>query len=725
MAVFSGIYKDSETMAPFIGLFFVIPLHIFLGIYVFLNDITWKNLRSSKFEAFLIPILLFLILYSIVSFTYSNREQNLLFLLFQFLMIAPLVVATHPILSRKLRDKIRTRALFNSTSSYTRAYKWLIFFWIGIAVIIPHFLLYCYTRNFEEELAEKYDLLNIAKKVVMKNNISGKESIRDHFGFLNTKGIYNINASFIEPQFGRKVKNEITPINKLLAELRMNYDTLLTRQNGLMENSSDSTWIWKGKSKMQFNPRLTSASYPDHVIQVSKIHYPQSFHLIEFVFFIAVFIFLLLLFQIINFYIQKVFTPKLFRDRINCTGYEAAVKELLEEHKCLFIVDIFNIKRAFVFDVDKVCYLNKYKITNEDKLDDKVLSALLEEEHTFVYHLDFNIHDKIKNKAKVLMIRKLVDEGKKLMIVSPLHPIQLLRSYNKPNYSDTENDMIAEQSVLCEQWSTLLKHFYVIYNHRNEYLAELGINTRKLEKTQDRHLLKILEDYEKNLKSNGYEKEVFNKKENLSELCKIITSTIEKECKHSEYLQDLADPVYKYATDVLRKYLEKKEYYISYYQRESHLEEIIVKIQNMAQVYYAALWSNCSSEEKLILYDLAEDELVNSKNVYTIQNLLSKGLIIEENGLEVMNSSFRNYILTIIEPSEALLMEKEISRRSTWPVINALILIVLLALGVFLLMIQEDMNKTITIITGFITSVPLIVKLFAAISEARTKTGKG
>jgi hypothetical protein len=40
-------------------------------------------------------------------------------------------------------------------------------------------------------------------------------------------------------------------------------------------------------------------------------------------------------------------------------------------------------------------------------------------------------------------------------------------------------------------------------------------------------------------------------------------------------------------------------------------------------------------------------------------------------------------------------------------------------------MIQEDMNKTITIITGFITSVPLIVKLFAAISEARTKTGKG
>jgi hypothetical protein len=88
-----------------------------------------------------------------------------------------------------------------------------------------------------------------------------------------------------------------------------------------------------------------------------------------------------------------------------------------------------------------------------------------------------------------------------------------------------------------------------------------------------------------------------------------------------------------------------------------------------ARHYYHALWGSCSRNEKLVLYHLAQDGLVCSRNV-DLLSLLARGLIVQNPHLELMNQSFSKFVIAVSRPSEVRSWSrtKQTSRWNRWRV---------------------------------------------------------
>src|SRR5205809_384076 len=72
-------------------------------------------------------------------------------------------------------------------------------------------------------------------------------------------------------------------------------------------------------------------------------------------------------------------------------------------------------------------------------------------------------------------------------------------------------------------------------------------------------------------------------------------------------------------------------------------EELVLEVLERARAYYRALWATCSREEKLALFDLAQDGFVNARSM-VLRRLLEKELILRDPDLQLMNKSFRRFV---------------------------------------------------------------------------------
>jgi hypothetical protein len=152
--------------------------------------------------------------------------------------------------------------------------------------------------------------------------------------------------------------------------------------------------------------------------------------------------------------------------------------------------------------------------------------------------------------------------------------------------------------------------------------------------------------------------------------------------------------------------------------------EVILKIQNLAKFHYNALWKSCSRQEQYLLYDLAQDGLINPKDIQSVANLIDKGLLIYDGTVRIMNRSFRNFILTSIEQEEVLNLERATMDQGAWSEFRTPLILVLVALVSFLFLTQKEaFNQIIAIITTLTASVPLIFRLFSLFSGAGDKAG--
>ena len=143
-------------------------------------------------------------------------------------------------------------------------------------------------------------------------------------------------------------------------------------------------------------------------------------------------------------------------------------------------------------------------------------------------------------------------------------------------------------------------------------------------------------------------------------------------------------------------------------------DEIILKIQSMAQPFYFSIWNNCSKTEKFLLYDLARDGFVNPKAFRGLYLLLEKGLIYRDsdNRLLIRNRSFQNFILTNIRKSEATEINRRVKESGTYNITKSTVFLVLLASLVFIGFTNQDhLDALLAIITGLAAALPLFLNL--------------
>lgn len=146
-------------------------------------------------------------------------------------------------------------------------------------------------------------------------------------------------------------------------------------------------------------------------------------------------------------------------------------------------------------------------------------------------------------------------------------------------------------------------------------------------------------------------------------------------------------------------------------------ERIILKIQELASNYYLMLFNGCSRKEKFVLYDIALDRLININNKDTITLLLKKGLLKNTGTIEVVNRSFRNYILCSVDSEEAKEIIGTLVTKGRWKSYRAPLYLLILGAAVFLAFQKDLMNDIQSFSTAIIGGLAILTKFTGALNK--------
>jgi len=291
-----------------------------------------------------------------------------------------------------------------------------------------------------------------------------------------------------------------------------------------------------------------------------------------------------------------------------------------------------------------------------------------------VNHFEYNVQDSIANRIKLNFLEKLMVDGRrKIIILSTIHPVAFLDSAfieaqkkNAPKTDDGKKDEKSTGNAKSipgedlERWHVLLGHYRII------------------------------------LKPLSYQAD----SENVTSWEKMICA----ETKWGNFLNQLRKPV----TEATKKMIAEKEI-------APVPDELAFKLQMTSHYFYMYIWQSLTQEEKFLLYDLAEDNLVNSFDDYNLSMLIAKGIITWDQGtLRLFNKGFRNFILTAIGNSEAMKIKEQIRDNGSWGRLRAPLIIVILAIFAFLLASQEETyTKLITYVAALAAGIPAFTRIFS------------
>lgn len=146
-------------------------------------------------------------------------------------------------------------------------------------------------------------------------------------------------------------------------------------------------------------------------------------------------------------------------------------------------------------------------------------------------------------------------------------------------------------------------------------------------------------------------------------------------------------------------------------------EKIILKIQELSQHYYNQLLNSCTRKERYVLYDAAQNMLVNSNNMETINILLKKGLMVYDGTFKLMNKSFRNFILSSTTPGEARELVKGLNGQGNWKSYKAPFFLIALGVAVFLAFQDSLLSNVNAIITTIIGGLAMLTKVSGIFSN--------
>ena len=280
-----------------------------------------------------------------------------------------------------------------------------------------------------------------------------------------------------------------------------------------------------------------------------------------------------------------------------------------------------------------------------------------------VNHFEYNIFDPATTRIKLNFLEKIMlANSSKVIILSTIHPDAFL----DVALEQTTTSAGAAIAQDMERWHVLLGHFRIVV-----------------------FPLKLMED------------------SNIGSTFK----TIFKETAFTHFLNKMRVSAMQVAANLPRsKRFEKGD-------------EMVFKLQITAHYFYMYIWHSLTKEEKFLLYDLAEDNLVNSFDQYNLNMLLAKGVIIRvDGGLRLFNRGFRNFILTAIGNSEAMKIKRLMKEQGNWSKLKNPLLIVIVAILLFLLASQEEVySKLITYVATLGAAIPMVLKLFSLFDKTENK----
>lgn len=283
-----------------------------------------------------------------------------------------------------------------------------------------------------------------------------------------------------------------------------------------------------------------------------------------------------------------------------------------------------------------------------------------------VNHFEYNVQDAVTNRNKINFLERLMVENKcKIIILSTIHPVAFLDSVVSQSVRLTEKSIPGQD---LERWHILLGHFRIV-------LMPLQYNP-------------------------------------ISDTAVGWQKAMEKETSRTHFLKDIRSSVIATAGNTNPRTLL------------ANTDEMIFKLQLTSHHFYTYVWQSLTNEEKFLLYDLAEDDLVNSFDDYNMSMLIGKGVITADadGTFRLFSKGFRNFILTAIGNSEARKIQNRIQDNGNWGKLKGPLIVVMVAILTFLLASQEEAySKLITYVAALGAGIPTVLKLFSFFDKSPQK----
>jgi hypothetical protein len=123
-----------------------------------------------------------------------------------------------------------------------------------------------------------------------------------------------------------------------------------------------------------------------------------------------------------------------------------------------------------------------------------------------------------------------------------------------------------------------------------------------------------------------------------------------------------------------------------------------------------------TSNERLVLHQLALDGWANPRNAAAIHQLEQKQLIFRRPMYRIINDSFRSFIRSSEHESEIVEWQRT-EQRSTWQALRFVVIATLIGIGAWLLYAQAQLFQ---IGAGYITAIATLLTAIAGFA-ARTR----
>ncbi len=191
-----------------------------------------------------------------------------------------------------------------------------------------------------------------------------------------------------------------------------------------------------------------------------------------------------------------------------------------------------------------------------------------------------------------------------------------------------------------------------------------------------------------------------------------LPEKLQKECLYGTFLGNLA---------------QSSSYWMPHFEQQKGFQKeqgILMEIQWRASHYYHAIWEALSFEEQLLIFDLAQDQLVHCGSTATLSKLMKKGLIVRNPAgrLSLFNKSFAVYLLSSISEENANKIKNHISATGAWETIKVPLLFSAGALLVFLAgSKQELLQQTEQQLAAYATAGALLWKMIGYLGNPFTK----
>jgi len=205
-----------------------------------------------------------------------------------------------------------------------------------------------------------------------------------------------------------------------------------------------------------------------------------------------------------------------------------------------------------------------------------------------------------------------------------------------------------------------------------------------------------------------------------------LSKFLEKEFENSE---DKKHPLHYFPLAEKNKLIDNYEEEIKQANSKSIelliRDRYILKLQDAAEILYIQAWSNCTEEEKYLIYDLSVDGIINQADPILIGRVAEKKLIRLIPRVEPVNLSFANFVLNSMNEKELATWRAKEDREGNWGNLRLILIIIVTTAFVFLSVAEEGFAGKVTALLASVGLIfPRLITLIASVGDlVKTKTG--